>query len=147
MENTTTGDLFKSLKRTKSFDTYFERSKDAMNAPPIHQYLKGLLNRENPPMKAGHVIERAGVNLPFGYQVFRGTRKPSRDTTLSLAIGFGLNMEEAQQLLRAARHAALYPRIPRDAILIFAFEHKLSIDDVQQLLSDKGAGLLYGDNN
>jgi len=81
-----------------------------------------------------HVINRAGIERTYGHQIFNGRRKPSRDKTLQLALGFGLTFAETQELLRVAHRNPLYPKIKRDVIVIFALENGLCIDDVQATL-------------
>ena len=60
-----------------------------------------------------------------------GTRRPSRDKAIQLAFGFGLDVEETQGLLRAADKSVLYPRIKRDAAIIFAISRKMSLTETQ----------------
>lgn len=83
-----------------------------------------------------HVIKRAGINRTYGHQLFNGTRKPSRDKVIQLAIGFGLDIEQTQQLLKAAQDSQLTPKVKRDAAIIYCLIHRLDINDVQKLLID-----------
>ena len=80
------------------------------------------------------IIRDAGIDRTYGHQLFNGTRLPSRDKAIQIAFGFGLNVEETQRLLRAAGKSVLYPRIRRDAILIYCLQQKKDIDSVQELL-------------
>ena len=43
----------------------------------------------------------------YAYQLFNGTRKPSRDKVIQLAFGFGLSVDDTQELLKVARQAPL----------------------------------------
>jgi hypothetical protein len=73
-----------------------------------------------------------------------GTRQPSRDKVLQLAFGLRLTVDEAQRLLRAADKSPLYPRLKRDAVVLFALNKSLSILETQNLLSGEGLTPLGG---
>ncbi|MCM1309232.1 MAG: XRE family transcriptional regulator, partial [Butyrivibrio sp.] len=84
---------------------------------------------------AERVINAADIDRTYGHQIFNGTRNPSRDKVIQLAFGFGLNVEETQGLLRAAGKSALYPRIKRDAAIIFAISKKMPLTETQIFLT------------
>ena len=90
-------------------------------------------------VKAGvkpRVIERAGIDRAVGDQLFSGRRKPSRDRVIQLAFGFGLDVEETQQLLKIARHTFLYPKIKRDAAIIYCLARNMGLAETQNVLAD-----------
>ena len=62
-------------------------------------------------MLPAQVIERSQIERTYGHQLFNGTRRPSRDKVLQLALGLGLSVDETQRLLRAAGKSPLYPRL------------------------------------
>ncbi|HOG02310.1 MAG TPA: XRE family transcriptional regulator [Clostridia bacterium] len=82
----------------------------------------------------GRVIRRAGIERGYGYQLFNGTRKPSRDKVIQLAFGFALDAEQTQRLLKAAQQSQLVPQIKRDAAILYGIMHGLDINEVQKLL-------------
>ena len=79
---------------------------------------------------------RSGLEKSFGHQLFSGRRAPSRDTVLQLAFGFSLTPAEAQELLRIARKSPLYPRVKRDAAIMYCLFHGVSFVDTQIILYD-----------
>lgn len=89
-------------------------------------------------MTKSTMINRSGVERTYAYQIIRGLRNPTRDKVLQFAIGLGLDFDETQMLLRAAHQGALYPRIKRDAAIIFSLAHNLSFTDTQSLLDQIG---------
>jgi hypothetical protein len=93
-------------------------------------------------VKPGRVINKSGIERTYGHQLFNGRRKPSRDKVLQLAFGFEMNYGEAQELLKAARKSALYPRVKRDAVIIYALNRGLGVYDVQATLRDLNLPLL-----
>ena len=68
------------------------------------------------------------------YHIFDGTKNPSRDKLIQLALGFPLTLEETQKLLRLGGYAELYVRDSRDAFLMFALEKKYDLSEVNELL-------------
>ncbi len=48
-----------------------------------------------------------------------------------------MNLEETQRSLTLAGLGQLYPRRHRDSILIFALEHQLSVQQVNELLFEE----------
>ena len=58
------------------------------------------------------------------HQVFSGRRTPSRDRLVSLCVGLGASLEELQQILKQAGYAQLYPKVRRDAIIIYGLLHR-----------------------
>lgn len=135
-----TDDLTNGILRTKDFKRYLNNHADSLREITLQAYLEQLLEKKQ--MKRSEVIGRAGIDRAFGYQIFEGTRSPSRDKVLQLAIGFGLNYEETGELLRVARKTALYARLKREAILIYAIGHGLSIMETQYMLMEAGLTLL-----
>ena len=84
------------------------------------------------------VIREAGIDRTYGHQLFNGTRMPSRDKAIQLAFGFGLDVDETQRLLRAARKSMLYPRLKRDALIIYCLQKKKDLAYTQQILREYG---------
>lgn len=60
------------------------------------------------------------------YDVFAGKCKPGRDNAIMLAFGMHCNLRETQRLLRLAGASELWPKVKRDAIIIWCIDHKLN---------------------
>ena len=106
-------------------------------------YLASLLAAHG--RSRSEVIRASGINATFGYQIFQGTRRPGRDTTLQLALGIGCSLRETQRMLRFADHGELWPRRRRDAIIIFCIEHGLSRTECDDELYRLDEPTLLGD--
>ncbi len=115
-------------------DTLNDFMKMDLTIGPFHDYIAQMCVDRGETRE--HVIKRSGLNRTYGHQIFNGTRKPSRDKIIQLAIGFGLDIEQTQQLLKAAQESPLIPRIKRDAAIIYCVMHRLGITDAQKLLTD-----------
>ena len=98
-------------------------------------------------MLPARVIGQSQIERTYGHQLFNGTRRPSRDKVLQLALGLGLSVEDAQRLLRAAGKSQLYPRLKRDAVILYGIQNKLSILAVQECLTKYGLSLLGEQKN
>ena len=88
------------------------------------------------------IIISAQIDRTYGHQLFNGTRKPSRDKVLQLAIAMKLSLNETQHLLQAAGKSALYPRLKRDAVVIYCLKNELDMMETQEILSKAGLSLL-----
>ena len=67
-------------------------------------------------------------------QLFSGCRFPSRNRLLCVCFGLGASVEDAQDLLRQARHAPLYTRDRRDAIILYGLSHSMTLFQINDKL-------------
>lgn len=88
------------------------------------------------------VIEDAQIERTYGYQILNGTRRPSRNKVLSLAIALDLDFDQITRLLALCDHGNLYAKVPRDALIIFGISHHFSLIDINELLAKHGFELL-----
>lgn len=127
-----TQELLRILEEASRFEQVLTEYGGSMDAPTFPQYLAGLMEQRG--LTAARLGEAALLSRSFAYQLCSGARAPSRDIVLRLAIVLALPVEECQRLLRAAGRGALYPRVERDAAVIFALNRKLSLFDADELL-------------
>lgn len=135
--------LLQKLKRAQSFETFVEKNEGAMLHTTFSAYLSELCARKK--LVPERIIKAAQIDRTYGHQLFNGTRKPSRDKIIQLAFGFGMTVEEAQQLLRIAEKPPLYPKIKRDAAILFCLSKKMNALETQNLLESLDLTLLGGD--
>lgn len=129
----TTNALQNKLIYASDFKKILDENADVFAEQPISEYLNMLCEKYN--MKPGRVIQEAAIERTYGYQIFNGTRNPSRDKLLQIAFSFGLPLDETQSLLKKAGKNGLYPKIKRDAACIFGLSHQMSLLEVQELLA------------
>ena len=91
--------------------------------------------------------QSAQLDRVYGHQIFTGRYHPSRDKVIQLAFGFGLDEAEAQTLLKVARKPELYPKVERDAAILYCLHGGKTLIETQILLSELGLVLLGGDRN
>ena len=98
----------------------------------LPDYLQQLLDERG--LKRPEVVRQAGLNPTFGYQIFVGQRKPSRNKLLQLAFAMHLGLREVNRLLQAGGHNELYCKNRRDAIIIFCISHDCSLQETDEQL-------------
>lgn len=98
----------------------------------LSEYLQQLLEEKG--RKRADVVREAGLNETFGYQIFTGARKASRDKVLQLAFALHLSLRETDRLLQAAGANELYCKNRRDAIIIFAIDKGYSLQKADEEL-------------
>ena len=109
--------------------------------PALTAHLDTLLRERG--MTVGDVIVACNLDRSYGYQLFNGTRRPTRDFLLRLALLLRLPEGEAQRLLKLAVRPVLYARSRRDAAVLYALTHGLTEEETDKLLRDLGEeGLL-----
>lgn len=140
-----TSTLLRRILKASNLRSFLDENTASLTAPTFIAYLETLCRERN--MVREHVILQSGIERCFGHQLFRGSRKPSRDNVLRLAFGFGLGVEETQELLCAARRTPLYPRYDRDAAIIYGLSHHNTIIQMQSSLSEMGLTLLGGERH
>lgn len=95
-------------------------------------YLNQLLEERG--LRRAAVVRAAGLNETFGYQIFTGARRASRDNLLKIAFALGLTLRETNRLLQAGGANGLYCKNWRDAIVIFAITHGYTLQKTEEEL-------------
>lgn len=134
MKDKKTDEMLKDLKTAKSLDGYLENNSEHMLEGAISERLNALIVQKG--LVKSAVLKRAEINDIYGYQLFAGSRKPSRDKLIALCIGMCLSLDETQQILKFAGFAPLYAKNKRDSILIFGIEQQQSVLQINNLLYD-----------
>ena len=80
------------------------------------------------------LAKSSGISEVYLHQVFSGRRCPSRNRLLCVCFGLGASVEDAQGLLRQARHAPLYTRDRRDAIILYGLSHSMTLFQINDKL-------------
>lgn len=133
--NKTTGELLNILKNS-SLEDYLKENQNELIENPLCTYLNALLEEKK--LKKSEVIKKSDIDQIYAYQIFSGTRVPSRDKLIVLCLGMELTLEETDTLLKYAGYATLYPRNKRDSVIISAIKNGQSRYDVDDILFDLG---------
>ena len=86
-------------------------------------------------MSKSNIINKSNFSYCYFYDIINGRKIPGREKIFRLAITIGLDLEEVQEALRLSGKSALYPRIKRDSIIIYAINQKITVDETNKLLS------------
>lgn len=120
-----TTEIMGRLINATSIKRFIDKNDSYMKVEPFHEYIRRKCQEKG--VVQEHVIKRADIERTYGHQLFRGLRIPSRDKVIQLAFGFGFNVEETQSLLKAACKSALYPKVKRDAVILFCINRGMSV--------------------
>lgn len=136
-----TSEMLGILRRSRNLTGALKTLNGDMDAPTFTQCLARYMEERG--LSAAELSHAALLSRSFTYQLCSGERRPGRDIVLRLALVLELSVEQTQAFLRTAQRGALYPRVVRDAVIIFALQNHLGILAAdEQLLSRGQAGLL-----
>jgi len=136
----TTDELRHEISQSSDILDYLEKNRTEMNLGSLPEYLDEWLSKKN--VTKADVVKRSNLNKAYVYQIFLGKKYPSRDKVIAIAFGLGLDADETQTLLKQAGYRELYPRDPRDTLLLFAIEHRKNIIEANELLYDHNIEVL-----
>ena len=138
-----TSTLFRKLFKAPNLEGFIENNAEDIGTPPFHTYISDLSQAMG--LIPEQIIKNSSIERSYGHQLFNGTRKPSRDKVIQLAFGFKLDIEGTQKLLKIAQKSLLYPRIKRDAAIIYCLNNHLDIIETQNMLHELNLTLLGGE--
>lgn len=139
-----TDELLGTIMRSKSLDSF-----TSMTTPGKKDLVAFLNSKlEESGLKRPDVVHSANLNETYGYQIFKGARKPKRDKILALAFALGLSYHDTQLALSLGDVGNLYPKNRRDAIIIYCLDKKYSLSQAdyelyrygEETISDAGEG-------
>lgn len=127
-----TSRIVEELGLCPDFKTFYRENKDYMVTDSLSSLLGRLLEQKG--LKKAQVIKNAELSEVYGYQIFSGIRVPERKKLLCLAVGMGLNIDEAQQLLKFAGYPQLYVKLPFDSVVLYGLCKAMSVVQINELL-------------
>ena len=134
MLNKPTDEMMKNLLKANNIEEYIKENQEHFVNMTISQFLNEYLTAKG--LKKSAVIKDAEISEIFGFQVFSGTRNPSRNTLLSLCIAMKMPLEDVQATLKIAQFAPLYPKTKRDSIIILGITNQKSVCVINNELYD-----------
>lgn len=127
-------DILSHINDTKAMESFMSNPKITDEYKTFIKYYRSL-----PQVQAltdSDLINLSGIEKSYYYQIFKGTRNPSRDKVLRLCIGAGLSMRETTRALELSQLAPLYPKNRRDIIISVAINQHASVIDTDTLLDN-----------
>ena len=128
--------LRNQIKGANSFTEFWERYKKQVVHQPLSEYLCELLDEKG--LKRSDVVVKTGLDKAYVYQIFAGKKHPSRNKLITIAFGMKFSKKETQRMLRLAGHRELWPKDERDALLLFAIQRGMSLEEVHTELERYG---------
>lgn len=127
-----TEELTNEIACSDTLEHWAEDKKDSIDEITLAEYLERMLEKYQLSKKT--VIIQAQLDITYGYQIFQGKKHPSRDILLKLAFGFPLTVDETKRLLYYGNAGTLYPRVKRDAHIMYALHQKYNVIQVNDYL-------------
>ena len=131
-----TAELLKELQLSPDFQSFYRENRECMTDKTLAQLLEQLLQQTG--MTKAKAIKNAEMSEVYGYQIFTGNRVPERGKVLALAIGMRLQLEQVQNLLKAAGYSPLYVKRPFDSVVLYGIFKKMTVAQINELLYDYG---------
>ena len=132
MNEKNTDTLQQELMSTNNLDRFLTENDASFRDVPLQEAIQRIFDEKG--LSKAQLAKQSGISEVYLHQLFSGRRFPSRSRLLCLCFGLGATVDEAQSLLQQARHAPLYSRDRRDAIIIFALSHHLTLFEVNDKL-------------
>lgn len=134
MLNKPTDELLGRLKTDSNIDSYIKENEQYFVDGNIAAYLNDIVASKK--AVKSKALKRAEINENYGYQIFMGSRKPSRNVLIQLCIGLELDLDETQSALKFAGFAPLYPKKKRDSIIISGILESKTVFEINNILFD-----------
>ena len=132
MNEKNTDTLQQELMSTNNLDRFLTENDASFRDVPLQEAIQRIFDEKG--MSKAQLAKQSGISEVYLHQLFSGRRFPSRSRLLCLCFGLSVEVEEAQRLLQHAHHAPLYPRDRRDAVLIYALSHHMTLFEVNDKL-------------
>lgn len=132
--STTTAKLWEML--LSSPRQHVETCLTSMKDVNFREYLYRIMEEHGKSIP--DLISGACISKPYTYQFINGERLPGRDIVLRMGLYMRLSLDEVQHLLTLAGKSVLYPRLRRDAAIIYCIQKKINLDDTNSFLEDLG---------
>ena len=127
-----TNDLQQELISSPNLNIFLSDNQEHFNTDSVAALLNRLFTSKN--ISKAALAKQAGMSEIYLHQIFAGKRNPSRNRLLCICYGLGASLEETQELLKRCGLAQLYPRLRRDAIILYGLVHEISLFEINDKL-------------
>ena len=132
-----TEDLLEELQNENcKIDEYLKGNGESFVYDKIKDFWETAIEKSG--YSKSNIINKSDFSYCYFYDVINGRKIPGRDKIIRLILTMHLSVDECQEALRISGRSALYPRIRRDAIILFAISNGYSISQRSDLLADAG---------
>lgn len=141
MQDKSTDDLRQELMESPDLEQYLAENDAFFSSKDAAAMLNQLFKKCG--LSKAALAKRSGMSDIYLHQIFSGRRNPSRSRLLCLCIGLGASLKETQELLKLCGLAQLYPKLRRDAIIIYGLTHRLSLFSINDSLFSSDEETLF----
>lgn len=127
-----TDELMNELLKANSIGEYLKENSQYMVSDELSTYLNNIIAKKG--LVKSEVIKKTEFSEVMGYQIFSGTRLPSRDSLICICAAMNMTLDETQAILKIAGLAALYPKTKRDSIIIRGISEKKTVAQINEEL-------------
>lgn len=127
-----TTELLKLLNEQQPLDKIIQKIPEL----DFVSYLEACFEKQG--VKKSVAINRTNMQKNYAYQICNGTKQGSKDKIIQLALALNLDIHDTNNLLSLSNNGSLYPKIKKDAILIYALNHHYDLFKTNELLIDHG---------
>ena len=87
-------------------------------------------------VKQADLVHTVAVSKSQLYAVISGTRNPSKELVIKLALALKLTIEDTNELLKLAGHKELYVKNKADSIIIYGLKENKTVYEIEELLKE-----------
>ena len=120
------------LLKANNIGEYLKENSRYMVSDELSTYLNNIISKKG--LVKSEVIKKTEFSDVMGYQIFSGTRFPSRDSLICICVAMDMTLDETQAILKIAGLAALYPKSKRDSIVIKGISEKKTVAQINEVL-------------
>lgn len=131
-----TKDLMDKLMSTGTPEDLGNYMEDIRDKYPknLSSYFKAILAKKG--MSIADMQKESGIDRTYIYQIMDGSKNPTKDKIVAMAIACRMTLPECQRALEIADTGILYAKSRRDALIIYAINNKMSIMELNGLFDD-----------
>ena len=138
--NVSTSKLLTMIREAGTFEeavSYHETEND----PLFNDILYKMIQERD--LTPKDIIIASGIDRSYFYHILSGVKMPGRNMVLRIGFCLHASLNEMNHLLILAGANSLYPRIRRDAALIYAIQQKYTMEQANELLLNEGEEPLF----
>jgi len=126
--------LLNEIKEATNIYDFLKKNNQSFKSPEFSDYFNQLLLDKK--ISKSKLLYDSGLSRSYVYKLLSGTRMPSRDTVILLALTIKASLEESYRLLKYSGYQPLYAKDLRDTIVIYGLNQGLTHVDVDNILYD-----------
>lgn len=135
--------VLNNIENESCLDEFLKITKENFSDLGLPSFFEEVCKKKN--ISKSLLIKNAEIDRTYGYQILNGSKKPSRDKILQLCISASLTLNQSNKALKLGNVGELYPKNPRDSIIIFAINKELDIFKIDELLYSRNFETLLDD--